>query len=204
MALGRVHAQPLRQAVERLADAEESDRDDLRPAAPGGDRGVRAGDQHPPGQPLRPESVQILRLRQVVEDQQPRLAGLFQPADEAGGDRFGRAGGLKAGGGRRSLHATGKHRGPASGGDPDQRIYGRRAPERFRNDHGDLGLAARAEPVLLALGEGRTGYQRHGRTGHQRVYDPAGGIGPVGKSLGQRRHFAHAEPPCTRFCWHSS
>ena len=88
--------EPLGQAVEGLADAEEPDRDDLRPAPPRGDRGLRASDQHPASRPLRPEPVQIRRVLQVVEHDQPGLVGRAQPATEARRDRFGRAGGLDA------------------------------------------------------------------------------------------------------------
>ena len=41
LALDRVRAEPFRQAVEGLADAEEPDRDDLHPAPPGDDRRLR-------------------------------------------------------------------------------------------------------------------------------------------------------------------
>ena len=126
LALGRVDAEPLGQAVERLADAEEADRDDLRPAPSGGERGLRAGDQHPPGRPLRPEPVQVRRVLQVIEDDHPGLAGHGQPADQARRDRFGRAGRLDAEGRHRGLHVPGEHGGPVGGGNPDQHVDGRR------------------------------------------------------------------------------
>ena len=204
LALGRVHAEPLGQAVERLADAEEADRDDRHPAAPGGDRGLRAGDEHPAGEPLGPETVQVRHVLQVVQDDQPRLVGRAQPADQARRDRFGRAGRLDAEGRRRGLHVPGEHRGPVGGGDPDQHVDGPGPPQRLGDDHRDLGLAAGAQPVRWALGEGRARHQGQGRARDERLHDAARGIGPVGVSLGQRRHLAHPESLSRLLSRHSS
>ena len=75
LALGRVDAEPLGQAVERLADAEETHGDDLNSAPTRDERGLHAGDQHPAGRALRPEPVEVRLVLQVVQDDQPPLVG---------------------------------------------------------------------------------------------------------------------------------
>ncbi len=89
-------------------------------------------------------------------------------------------------------------------GDPDQRVDGPGPPQRLRDDHGDLGLAAGAQPVRRALGEGRARHQRQGRARDKRVHDAASGVGPVGVSLGERRHLAHPESLSCLLSRHSS
>ncbi len=194
VALSGVDAEPLGQAAEGLADAEEADREDPRPVPAGRDGRLRAGDQEPARRAFGPEPVKLVHVGQVVEHDQPRLTGFGEPADEAGRDRFGRAGRLDAGGRHPRLDVPREHRRPAGGGDPDHHVDGAGSPQRFREHHRDLGLARRAQPVLLALGEFRAGHERDGRPRDQSVQDAPGGIGPVAKSLGQRRHVAHPEP----------
>ena len=66
-------------------------------------------------------------------------------------------------------------------------------PQRLRDDHRDLGLAAGAQPVRRALGEGRARHQRQRGSRDERVHDAASGVGSFGVTLGKRRHLAHPE-----------
>ena len=116
----------------------------------------------------------------------------WQPADEARGDRFGRAGGLKAGGGHRRLHEPGKHRGPAGGGDPDQQ---RRRPPDRQSDSAMItaiwvlphapsqfcGPSAKAEPGTSATAEPGTSASTMPRAVSGRSVKPSasGGTSPT-------------------------
>jgi hypothetical protein len=128
LALGGIHAQPFGHAAEGLADAEEPDRVNLRPAPPGYHAGVRAGDDEPTGRPFRPEAFHFGDIRQIIEYHQPRPVGGGEPVDEARRDRFGRPGRLDARRRHRRLRVAGQHRRPAGGGDPDQDVDGARSP----------------------------------------------------------------------------
>ena len=153
LALSRVHAEAFGQAAQGLADAEEPDREDPRPTLAGHHRRLRAGDEEPARRSLRPEPVEFVHVRQVIEHDQPRLGSLGEPADELGRNRFGRARRLDASGRHPRLDVARQYRRPAGGGDPDHDVDVARSPQRFREQHRDLGLAGRAQPVLLALGE---------------------------------------------------
>ena len=85
MSLSRIRAEPFSQVVHGFTAAEKPDRDDLRPALGGvGDgSGTRAGDDQAPRGTLRPHPLGDCRLRQVIEHDQPGLAGFPRPADKA-------------------------------------------------------------------------------------------------------------------------
>ena len=78
-----VGRQPLRQVAQRLARVERPDRQG--PHAAGHSRGVGAGHQHPARWAGRAEAVQVGLVGQIVEDDQPWMAGLRQPAQELRG-----------------------------------------------------------------------------------------------------------------------
>jgi len=131
MSLSRIRAEPFSQVVHGFTAAEEPDRDDLRPALGGvGDgSGTRAGDDQAPRGTLRPHPLGDCRLRQVIEHDQPGLAGFLQPADKARSARLSLPDWRYARGGRRGLRESGQGGCPAGGRDPDQRIDNPGSPQ---------------------------------------------------------------------------
>ena len=203
LALGRVHAEALGQAVQGLPDAEEPDRDDLRPAPARSERGLGAGDRHPPAGPSgQSPSRSVGSCRSSRTTSQGWSVALSQ---RQGAPRSIRPC-------RRARCRTPRWR--------PVRTRRARPPGWWRRSRsvrrwqpiatttprwitaiwvlphtpGQFGgLSAKAEPARAPR-----------RTRDEHVHDAASGVGPVGESLGQRGHLADAESPCCLLSWHSS
>ena len=192
--LARVRAETARQVGHGLAGAEPPHREHQCPALAGNGRGIPGRDQHPAGGPGRDEPVQIRRAAQVIEHDQPRPAGLAEPAGEPGRDRSGvarRRGSRRRG--RRRVAA--QHRGPAGGGHPGQQVHLAGAPQRLGERDRELGLAAWRQPVRRSCRGRVRGRQHHRRAGKQRGRQGGRRLRPGGVPVGQRRHGTRPDRP---------
>ncbi len=146
--LAGIVVHPGGQVGQRLTEGERADRDDP-PAGPA-QRVTRApgGDHDPARRAQWPQPRQVGRVSEIIEDHQPRPAGLRQPGQEPC-----RAGleiliGVRDPDVRECLR-VGRHDGvPAERGHPDQQVYRAVVPEGVRQRGGELCLAGAAQPVV--------------------------------------------------------
>ena len=201
LALDRVRAEPFGQAVQRLPGAEQPDRDDPRPgAADGRGRGLVTSSR-----PAGPAGHSPLRSADSGTSSRTTSQGCLVSLSQLT-KRTATESAVPVG--SRPVAATDACTNPdrtAARSVAEIQISPSMTCDRHNDSAiitADLGLAARAGPVRQALGGGRVRHERNGRSRDEDVREAAGGVGSVGKPLGERRHLADPEAP-RWLSWHS-
>ena len=180
--LARVGGEPGGEIGQGFPGAERGDRRDPPVRR---DQGVApAGRDHDPAvRPAGPQSIQVGRISQVIEDHQPPPLGAGQPGQEAlraGQQVVAGIGGAEF---REGQRVAGQDRVPAAGLHPDQQVHGAVIPQLVRQRRGQLCLAAAAGggQVSTAAGGGQVGGPARGRD----VNTAAGGRGRISARGGE-------------------
>ena len=141
--LARVGGEPGGQVGQGFPGAERRDRRDP-PVRRGQGVAPPGGDHDPAVGPGRPQAIQVGRVGQVVQDDQPAPLGPGQPGQEAlraGQQVVARISGTQVGEGQRVAGQDGV---PGAGLDPDQQVHRAAVPELMGQRRGQLGLARTA------------------------------------------------------------
>ena len=147
-ALVWVRREPADEVAHRLAAAERADLHDEHVAEARHRLCVGRGDHDLSRRSARPQPLEHLDIRQVVEHHEPAPVGAAEPAQEARGDRLGVAGQPSPGEDPGRLDVAGQDGRRAARVDPDQQVGRPGTPLRLGEECGLLRLPAASQPVM--------------------------------------------------------